>query len=120
MITSLVPLNGEAFTDEEVQVFETKYLMACEKLSAVVKQKKQLEEQEKEFKKQLGVAMDECGIKSLDNPFIKIIRVAGSSDSVSIDLKAMEQKEPDLYKELLQDYPKVTKGKSASVRFDVK
>ena len=40
----------------------------------------------------------EYGIKSIDNQYLKIIRVAGSEGKTTIDLDAMEKKEPDLLK----------------------
>ena len=118
MSTEIALLNGEPFTTEEVQVFENQYLAVFQNLAEVTKQKKALEDQEKKVKSELEKLMDEYGIKSLDNQFIKIIRVAGSS-STTIDLKKLEEQEPDLFKELLADYPKTTTRK-ASIRFDVK
>ena len=118
MSTEIMLLNDEAFTTQEVQVFENQYLAVFQNLAEVTKQKKALEDQEKKVKSQLEKLMDEYGIKSLDNQFIKIIRVAGSS-STTIDLKKLEEQEPDLFKDLLTDYPKTTTRK-ASVRFDVK
>ena len=118
MSTEIALLNGEPFTTEEVQVFENQYLAVFQNLAEVTKQKKALEDQEKKVKSQLEKLMDEYGIKSLENQFIKIIRVAGSS-STSIDLKKLEEQEPDLFKELLADYPKTTTRK-AYVKFDVK
>lgn len=117
---SLIPLEGEAFTDKEMAVFEEKYMPVIRDYAHVVKMKKSFEEKEKKFKKDLGKAMDELGIKSFDCPFVKFIRVAGSEDKVTIDLDALKDKEPELYQELLEDYPKKTKGKSSTVRFDVK
>lgn len=102
----------------EVQVFENKYLAQMQQLQQLVSQKKELEKIEKNIKKELEQAMDEHNIKSIDNEFLKITRVE-ASESVSIDLATMKKKEPDLYDDLLEDYPKVTKRK-AYVRFTVK
>lgn len=118
MSTEIVLLNSEPFTSEELQVFENRYLTAFQGLAELTKQKKALEDQEKKFKEMLEKAMDEYGIKSVENQFIKITWVAGST-STSIDLKKMEKEEPALYAELLADYPKTT-ARKASVRFDVK
>ena len=63
---------------------------------------------------------DRYGIKSLDNQFVKIIRVAGSEGSQTVDLDKMKEAEPELFAELLADYPKTTGAKKASIRFDVK
>lgn len=102
----------------QVQVFENKYLAQMQQLQQLVNQKKELEKIEKNIKKELEQAMDEHNIKSIDNEFLKITRVE-ASESVSIDLATMKKKEPDLYDDLLEDYPKVTKRK-AYVRFTVK
>lgn len=94
----------------QVQVFEQQQMQVFKSLSDVTKQKKLLEDQEKKFKEQLEKAMDEHGIKSIDNQYIKITRVNGST-STSIDLKELSEKEPKLYGELLEDYPKVSTRK---------
>ncbi len=121
MTTEIAVLEGKQnFTDEELKVFEEKYLAVMQDLSKAVKARKKLEEDEKKVKKQLEKVMDEYGIKSLDNQFLKIIRVAGSEGKVTIDIDKMEKEEPTLYAELLEDYPKTTGAKKASIRFDVK
>lgn len=95
----------------ELEIFEQQHLQIFKELSEITKQKKQLEDAEKRFKEQLEKAMDQYDIKSIDNHFVKITRVNGST-STSVDLKAMQEKEPKLYGELLEDYPKVTTKKS--------
>lgn len=118
---SLIPFEcAEEFTAGELAAFEEKYMQTIKDYSHIVKMKKSFEEKEKQFKKELGNVMDELGIKSMDCPFIKFIRVAGSEDKQTIDLDSLKEKEPELFAELLADYPKTTKGKSPSVRFDVK
>lgn len=102
----------------EIQTFENQHLAVFQQLSEITKSKKQLEEQEKKVKEELEKAMDEHNIKSIDNQFIKITRVAASS-STSVDLKALENEEPDLYRELIEDYPKVINRK-AYIKFTVK
>src|SRR5690606_8044957 len=102
----------------QVQVFENKYLTQMQQLQQRVNHKKEIEKTEKQIKKELEQAMNEYNIKSIDNEYLKITRVE-ASESVSIDLTAMKKKEPDLYDDLLKDYPKVTKRK-AYVRFTVK
>lgn len=102
----------------QVQVFENKYLAQMQQLQQLVSQKKELEKIEKDIKKELEQAMNKYNIKSIDNEFLKITRVE-ASETLSIDLAAMKKKEPDLYDDLLGDYPKVTKRK-AYVQFTVK
>ncbi len=121
MTTEIVALDeSKGFTEGEITELEKQYLSVMKSLSETVKAKKKLEEDEKKVKKQLEQVMDEYGIKSIDNQYLKIIRVAGSEGKTTIDLDAMEKKEPDLFKELLADYPKTTGAKKASIRFDVK
>lgn len=102
----------------EIQVFENQHMEVFKELSNVTKTKKELEEQEKKIKANLQKAMKAYDIKSIDNQYIKITSVDGSS-STSIDLKAMKKEEPKLYEELLEDYPK-TSVRSGYVRFSVK
>ena len=120
MSTEIALLNGEPFTTEELQVFENQYLAIFQNLAEVTKQKKALEDQEKKAKSQLEKLMDEYGIKSLDNQFIKIIRVAANPGKQTIDLEKLLKEEPELHAELLADYPKTTGARKAYVKFDVK
>lgn len=121
MMTNLIPMNdSESFTENELQMFEEKYLPVIQEYSSIVKQKKAFEEQEKKFKKKLGEVMDDLGIKTMDCPFARFTRVAQGEDKTSIDIDELQTKEPELYEELLADYPKVTKGRASYVKFDVK
>nr|WP_235962399.1 hypothetical protein [Heyndrickxia coagulans] len=87
-------------------------------IALLEKQVKEMQEQQKALKAKLEGAMDEHGIKSIDNEYLKITRVAAST-SKSIDLKKLQEKEPKLYGELLEDYPKVSNRK-AYVQIKVK
>lgn len=120
MSTEIALMNGEPFTQEELQVFENQYLTIFQNLAEVTKQKKVLEDQEKKVKGQLEKLMDEYGIKSLTNQFLKITRVDANPGKQTIDIDKMQKEEPELYAELLGDYPKTTGAKKAYVRFDVK
>lgn len=120
MTTEISLLSGEKFTKEELQIFEEQYLAMMQSLSDMTKQKKKLEDQEKKVKEQLKQVFEQYGIKSLDNQFLKITRVSGSADSVTIDLTKFQENEPETFADILKDYPKTVKGKSASIRFDVK
>lgn len=118
--TEIVLSSGEQFTESETKTFEKYYLAAMQSLSETIKQKKALEEQEKKVKEQLEKVMDEFGIKSVENQFLKIIKVAASAGKQTVDLDKMQKAEPDLFKELLADYPKTSGAKKAFIRFDVK
>ncbi|GAB3797225.1 hypothetical protein [Virgibacillus kimchii] len=102
----------------EITPFENKHLAVMAEIAAMDKHQKELATKTKELKAELEKAMDEHDIKSIDNKFLKITRVA-ASQSRSIDLKKLKEKEPSLHGELLEDYPKVTNRK-AHVKFTVK
>lgn len=104
--------------ENELQVFEKNHLAIFKALRDLKKQKEELERQEEVAKGMLAEGMEQYGIKSFKNEYITISYVEATS-SETIDLKKMEEKEPELYKELLNDYKKVT-NKKAYVRFTVK
>lgn len=120
MSTEIALLNGEPFTQEELQVFENQYLAVFQNLAEVTKRKKALEDQGKEAKSQLEKLMDEYGIKSIDNQFIKVTRVDANPGKQTIDFEKLSKEEPELHAELLADYPKTTGAKKAYVTFKVK
>lgn len=99
-------------------VFEQQNLVIFQKLSEFKKAKEAMEQQEAKMKANLEKAMQEHGIKSFSNDYVTLSFVEAST-SESIDLKAMQKKEPKLYEELLADYRKVT-NKKAYVRITVK
>lgn len=82
----------------DLTVFEKKYLESFKQLSELKKEQNRLAKIEADVKAETRVA---------------------ASESKSIDLKALETKEHDLYEELLADYPKVT-TKKAYIRIVVK
>lgn len=100
-------MDGET----SLQLFQEQHMQVFKQLAEVTKTKKQMEDQEKKFKEELEKAMDQYDIKSIDNQFLKITRVNGST-TTSVDLKKLGEKEPKLYEELIGDYPKVTNKKS--------
>src|SRR5690625_270481 len=101
-----------------ITLFENKYLSKMQQLQTLVQQKKELDKVEKDIKKELEEAMDKHNIKSIDNEYLKITRV-DASETTSINLREVQKKEPELYNDLLEDYPQVRKRK-AYVRFMVK
>ena len=104
--------------DNNLVLFENKALSVMKNLSDLKKEQDRLAEIEKNFRTELQTVMDEYGIVSFKNDYVTISLVKGST-SVSIDLKSLEKKEPELYAELLADYPKETVKKD-SVRILVK
>ena len=109
---------SETKETNELQVFEQQNLAVFKQLAEFKKAKDAMELQEKKIKADLQKAMEQYGIKSFKNDVVTLSYVDAST-SESIDTKALQEKEPELYKELLADYKKVKKT-SAYVRIMVK
>lgn len=83
-------------------------------LKSINDAKKRLADREKEAKEKLEKELTDEGYK---NDFVTI-SYSKPSESVSIDTAKLCEHEPELYKELLRDYPKITKRKASfSYRF---
>lgn len=95
--------------------FEERNLAVFKQLADLKAQIKELERQQDEVKAGILEAMEHYGVTSFKNELITITYVP-DSETESIDLKALQAQEPDLYDELLNDYRKVTKRKGY-VRF---
>lgn len=88
----------------ELQKFEEQNLQVFKDISSLNTQIKELQAEEKAIKAQLEEAMQEHDIKSIDNDYIRITFV-DESETVKLDLKEMENKEPETFEELMEDYP---------------
>lgn len=95
----------------EIEHFNSAALDVMRNIATLATQKKDIEAQDKAMRDELLSLCEEYGVESIDNEYVKITKVKGSS-SVSIDLKKLESKEPELYGELLEDYPKKTERKA--------
>jgi DNA gyrase/topoisomerase IV subunit A len=113
-------MNEKDFTAEEIQAFNEQYLEGMKKIAHLEHVKKSFEEQEKTIKEQLEQVCKKYGIKSIDNEYMKITYVAAGTDKQTIDIDQLAKEEPDLYSDLLKDYPKTTKGRKAYIMFKVK
>ncbi|MBR3623694.1 MAG: hypothetical protein IKN43_10155 [Selenomonadaceae bacterium] len=113
-------LNDKPFTEKEIVAFNEQYLEQFKNLATVVKKRKAYEDEEKKAKAALQKVMDEYEIKSVDNEYIKITRVAPAADKITVDLEKFKENEPKEYEELLKDYPKTVKGKAGYLTFKVK
>ena len=102
----------------EVVLFEQNQLDVMRKLSELNAEKKRIDALDAELRDKLVKAMDDYGIVNFKNDYVSITKV-DATESVSVYLKALEKAEPDCYKGLIEDYPKVTK-KKAYVRITVK
>lgn len=108
----------EDFMENNLIEFGNHNLAIFQKMAELKKVQKELEKTESELKEALEKSMEEYGVKSFKNDYITISYVEETT-STSIDLKKLEAKEPDLYGDLLNDYPKIT-TKKAYVKFLVK
>lgn len=104
--------------DNELVLFEQQQIDVMRKLSELNAEKKRIDEVDAKLREQLTKAMEEYGIVNFKNDYVSITKVE-ASESVSVDLKALEKEESECYKGLIADYPKVTK-KKAYVRITVK
>lgn len=104
--------------ENSIEKFNETAMEPMRSLAQVMKAKRELEASEKAFKEELLARMEEYGVKSVDNEYVKITYVPASA-STSLDLKALELEEPELYADLLADYTKTTKRK-ASIRITVR
>ena len=83
-------------------------------ITDITVQKKQLEEQEKLMKKKLQEAMEQYGVKSFENDYVKFLYVAPTTRT-TIDSAKLKKDHP----EIAEQYSK-TSNVSASVRITVK
>lgn len=102
---NIIDREDKEFSKEEVALYEKKYLTAFEKLAELTLQKKKLEAEDAKIREQIEKSMDEFNIRSIDNDFIMITRVAANPGKASLDLEALKKTEPDTYEGLLEDYP---------------
>lgn len=104
--------------DEETALQEfskdSNALAIMQQISAISKQKKELEDKEKEVRAALEAAMGQFGIKSFENDILKVTYVAPTTKT-TIDSKALKKDKPDIY----EKYAKTSNVK-ASVRITVK
>jgi alanyl-tRNA synthetase len=99
---------------DALTVFQTKETAVIQAMSDLLKQKKALEEQEKQIREKLVETMDAYGIKSFENDLLKVTYVAATSKT-SIDSKALKKDLPDI----AEKYSK-TSPVAASVRISLK
>lgn len=87
-------------------------------LQEIKKKKEALDLKEKEIKEEITKILVENGADKYEDDDYKVNYIA-ASESVSIDTTQLEKTSGELYKKLLNDYPKVTK-RSANLRVSFK
>lgn len=91
-----------AYEDSEaLTLFNNAAMTIMQNVSALAKQKKALEEQEKSMREELTSLMDQYGIKSIDNDFVKITYKAASTRT-SVDSTRLKKEQPDIYNQYLK------------------
>lgn len=105
--------NAEQVTSKVAQ-FESAVPETVEKITTLLRMKKDLDEREKQLKQALLEAMETYGVKSFENDQIKMTYVAPTTRS-TIDSTKLKKDHPDI----AEQYSK-TSTVSASVRVTVK
>ena len=78
-------------------------------LKEINEEKNILNEREKTIKKSIE---DNLGEETYKTDFVTV-SFTKPTTTISVDLKKLEEKEPELYEELLTDYPKTTTRKGS-------
>lgn len=113
--SELSPDCEDAFNEENaLATMQTEAAPVITAIAALVIQKKQIEEQEKEMRIQLMAAMEKYGVKSFENEDVKFTYVAPTTRT-TIDSTKLKKDLP----EVAEKYSK-TSNVSASVKITVK
>lgn len=107
---------SESTFDEETALttFGEQQITVIQKIADLVTAKKKIEEQEKELKDKLKVAMENYGIKKFESDILNITYVAATS-STTIDSTKLKKKYPDIASECSK-----VSAKSAYIKVTVK
>lgn len=99
--------KSEAVNDEEqiMTLFEREQHAVMRQVAALTERKKAIEEQEKDMKDKLKIAMEKYGIKSFKTDFISITYVDGTV-ATTLDSKKVEKKYPKIYAECSKESPR--------------
>lgn len=97
--------------ENNIILFEEKSLEVMKKLKDLKTEKDRLDKIDEELRQKLQEKMNEYNIKNFKNDYVTITNIEPSK-TISVDLKKLEEEEPDTYKGLIEDFPKVknTKG----------
>lgn len=75
-------MTDKEFSEKEIVAFEERYLAAFQQLSHIANRRKWYEDEEKKAKAAIQKIMDEYGIKSIDNQYMKITRVSAGERQI--------------------------------------
>lgn len=100
--------------ENQVVVFESKAASVIQAIKDIAVKKDELEKQDKEMRKQLETAMEQYGVKSFENEFIKVTYVAPTTRT-SVDSKKLKELHPDIFEKCSK-----TSDVKASIKITVK
>lgn len=83
-------------------------MLNTERLKEIKELKDKLEQEEKEIKAEMLEELKKLGKDNYKDEYAELAVVA-ATQTVSIDAKAIEKKDAELYVTLMKEYPKVTK-----------
>jgi predicted phage-related endonuclease len=96
---------GDAvFEGTALEVFNSKAEAVIQKITLLVKQKAEIEKQEKTMREQLQQAMEAHDVKKFDNDLIKITYVEASTRT-SVDSAKLKAQQPDIYAKFSKTSP---------------
>ena len=104
----------EISEETALETFKNGQSAIIQKISDLVLTKKQLEEEEKQLKEKLKVAMEKCNIKKFESDILNITYVEETT-SKRIDSGKLKKKYPDIAEECSR-----TSKKSAYVKITIK
>ena len=102
------------FEETELDVIKDAVPDVLQAITDITVQKKKLDEQEKLMKKKLQEAMEQFGVKSFENEYVKFVYVAPTTRT-TLDSAKLKEDHPELVEQYLK-----TSNVSASVRITVK
>ena len=104
----------------ELQKFEQQNMMAFIELRDLEKTAESIEKRKKEVREMLKEKMEEHGIKSIDNDYVKITFFPATPDKPSLDTKTWRSEDPDSYNDVFSRFNKMAGGKSSYVKVKAK
>lgn len=104
--------------ENNLAIFENKYMVTMQKIADLEKTIKELDDTKKKVRAELQEAMEFYGLRSIDNDILTMTLVAPSV-STTIDTTALRMEDPDTYDRLIEVYPKKTERR-ASIRMKIK
>lgn len=107
-------------SNNKVALFEQKNMMAFIELHNIEQQKKELDARDKEIREIITKGMEENGIDSIDNDYVKITYIPPTDGKPKLDEKAWRAEDPEGYNKVFSLYNKMSGAKKGYVRITVR